>query len=259
MSLSSIPHLSLGTSILTIFLVCLALVMLRGIARMLTGTFILALSGWVGLVTWHHSPELSYQAFGKPVGAILFGLPIVAFGCTFFTLIKFVRFAVTPFEQFRSDERRRTSVISGLLVALVPTLTLFILSAGLLHHFSSVEELRAYATGSESTNRIRVFFLNCKSSLDRIVPASVMHKLDPVTDPARMEIARLVTSRSKTNPPPVIDPETGELYPRAIIVDEPELQNLAREEKYGTLIRHPVLTKALDDPMVQSLLKTVKP
>jgi hypothetical protein len=38
-------------------------------------------------------------------------------------------------------------------------------------------------------------------------------------------------------------------------VDDPELQKLARQGKFGTLLRHPLLTKALEDPKLQALLK----
>ena len=51
-----------------------------------------------------------------------------------------------------------------------------------------------------------------------------------------------------------MNPRTGEPIPRAIIVDEPVLQKLAREGKFDTLLRHPLLTKALADPKIQKLL-----
>jgi len=57
---------------------------------------------------------------------------------------------------------------------------------------------------------------------------------------------------------PVIDPKTGKPIPRAIIVDDPELQGLAREGKFGSLLRHPMLTKALNDPQLKAFLKDLK-
>jgi hypothetical protein len=52
----------------------------------------------------------------------------------------------------------------------------------------------------------------------------------------------------------VIDPETGLPYPRAIIVDDPELADLAREGRFSTILRHPLLSEALKDPLVRKAL-----
>jgi hypothetical protein len=52
----------------------------------------------------------------------------------------------------------------------------------------------------------------------------------------------------------VTDPQTGRPYPRAIIVDDPELMDLAREGRFSTLLRHPLLSEALKDPMIRQAL-----
>ena len=82
-----------------------------------------------------------------------------------------------------------------------------------------------------------------------------MKALDPLAEPSRLALAKLVTVQAESPLEPVIDPRTGKPIPRAIIVEDSELQTLAREGKFGTLLRHPLLTKALNDPKVQALIK----
>ncbi len=91
--------------------------------------------------------------------------------------------------------------------------------------------------------------------MEAAVPESLLKMLDPLTDPSRLNLAKLVASQTDSSPTPVIDPRTGKPIPRAIIVEDRELQNLARDGKFGTLLRHPLLTKALADPKLQKLLR----
>lgn len=260
MSLESIPHLSLGASLLIIFLICVGLVLLRGMARILIGSIIVAASAWVASATWQLSPTLCYELLGKSDGILVLILPVIAFTLSFWFLIKAVRFLLRPLEMFQSGERPKTSIVTGLFVAVIPTIVLFLIAASLIHHFGTVEEVRSYAKSShlEKSSPTQGYLHSFKSSLVSILPDSWIRKLDPMTDPDRVKAAKLVTQRSHSNPTPIIDPETGEPYPRAIIVDDPELQNLARQGKFGALIRHPLLTKALDEPSVQKILEHLK-
>lgn len=260
MSFDSIPHLSLGTAVLVMFAVSVGMVLLRGMARILAGSVILAISGWLGLKSWHLAPEFSYQIFGKPVETLHIILPIVTFAVSFWMLVKTLRFILSPFDSLLSDDKPRTSILTGLIVAIIPTAILFLITASLLHHFGAVEEIRAFAAKEETRkpDSVHRFIQNAKTSLDAILPAPLLRRLDPMTDPERIHAAKLVTRRSTRQPTPVIDPQTGQPYPRAIVVDDPALQNLAREGKFGTLLRHPILTKGLQDPTVRSVLRHLK-
>ena len=64
-------------------------------------------------------------------------------------------------------------------------------------------------------------------------------------------LAKEITARASERREPAIDPATGKPIPRAIIVEDPELQSLAREGKFGTLLRHPLLSKWLENPKSQ--------
>lgn len=260
MSLESIPHLSLGASLLIIFLICVGLVLLRGMAKILVGSLIVAASAWAALITWQLSPTLCYELLGKSDGILVLILPIIAFALSFWLLVKALRFLLLPFEMLQSDQRPKTSIITGLLVAVIPTFVLFLIAASLVHHFGTVEEVRSFAKSSQSakSGQLQGYLHSFKTSLDSILPDSWIRKLDPMTDPDRVKAAKLVTHRSHRVPTPIIDPETGQPYPRAIVVDNPELQKLARQGRFGALIRHPLITKALDDPNVRKILEQLK-
>lgn len=257
MSLESIPHVSLGASLLIIFLICVGLVLLRGMAKILVGSVIVAASAWVAWMTWQLSPILCFKLLGKSDGILVLILPVIAFALSFWLILTALRFLLLPFEMFQSDQRPKTSLLTGLLVAVIPTFVLFLIAASLIHHFGTVEEVRAFAK-SEKNGKAQSYLHSFKTSLDSILPDSWMRKLDPMTDPDRVKAAMLVTHRSHREPTPIIDPETGHPYPRAIVVDDPELQNLARQGRFGALIRHPLLTKALDEPNVRKILDQLK-
>jgi hypothetical protein len=251
-----IPHLSLGTTALVVFAICVAWILLRGIGRMLRGAAFFAASCWAGLTIFHFTPELCHSLFGKSHSVLLIALPLLAFFATFWVLHQGCTLLLLPFRALQTEPRTRPSLITGLLFAIFPAAILFFLSASVLHHFGAIEEIRAFSAvpNAERPDRLRVFVRDCKSSLDHILPEEILRYLDPATDPTRVMTAKLVTRRSQQTHEPIIDPSTGKPYPRAIIVDDPELQMLAREGKFGTLLRHPVLTKASKDPVVQKIL-----
>jgi hypothetical protein len=261
MSPDSIPQISLGTAVLVIFLVCAGIVMLRGMTRMLIGTGVLALSAWIGFVVWQKAPALSIEWYGKPLGFITTGLPVAAFLGSFFLIRRIAKAVASPFGEKTGPNANRPrsfiGLVARLLLALIPTALICLIGAIYIHHTGSIAEIRAFAekksgSGEPVPTKRRQ---NLKDSVGRALPESWLRFLDPLADPARLTLAKVITARSDTPPAPAIDPATGKAIPRAIIVDDPDLQTLAREGKFGTLLRHPLLTKALDDPKVQALLK----
>ena len=91
--------------------------------------------------------------------------------------------------------------------------------------------------------------------IEDALPESWIRTLDPLAQHNRLTLAKLIATQSESRLNPVINPQTGKPIPRAIIVDDPDLQNLAREGKFSTLLRHPLLTEALADPKIQKLLR----
>jgi hypothetical protein len=263
MSPDSIPQLSLGTAALIIFLVCAVFVMLRGMTRMIVGTVVLALSAWIGFEVWQNAPTLSVEWFGKSIGLVTTGLPIASFLTSFFLIRKIAKAIARPFGK-STDEQKPSSPITRLafrlLLALIPTSLIWLIGATLIHHTGSIAEVRAFSEktiGIEEPTPAK-FSQRLKSSVEDALPESWLAFLDPLAEPSRLTLAKAITARSDSPHKPVIDPRTGQAIPRAIIVDDPELQNLAREGKFGTLLRHPLLTKALNDPQLKALLKDLQ-
>ncbi len=259
--MDSLSNLSLGTAALAIFALCAVYVMLRGIARVLIGTAVLGVSAWLAFLTWQAAPALSVDWFGKSFGLITTGLPVAVFVLTFVAIRLVLRWIRRPFGD-ETDELPEKSgaslfkVVVLLGIALIPTLILLAIGVGFVHHTASVQELRDFARQArEGSGPGRAPYLQTlKVSIEKTVPKDWLKTLDPLADPSRLRLAKWVTLQSKPQPEPEIDPATGKPIPRAIIVDDPALRELARQQKFGTLLRHPVITKALEDPKVRKLI-----
>ncbi|MES2438836.1 MAG: hypothetical protein V4584_07210 [Verrucomicrobiota bacterium] len=259
MSPDSIPQLSLGTAALIIFAVCAGFVLLRGMTRMVVGTVVLSLSAWIGFRVWQQAPTLSIDWTGKSMPWIVNGLPVLAFVISFFLIRKIAKTISRPFGKSDDEEKPRSIIRTAfrLLLALIPTSLIWLVGATLVHHTGAIAEVRAYSEKSNGSHESTPdgFVQRLKSSIEAALPESWIAALDPLAQPSRLNLAKLIASHSDSPLTPVIDPRTGKPIPRAIIVDDPDLQNLAREGKFGTLLRHPLLTKALADPKLQKLLR----
>jgi hypothetical protein len=264
MSPESIPQISLGTAVLAIFAACAGFVMLRGMTRMLVGTLVLALSAWIGFIVWQKAPAISFEWFGKPVGWLTTAVPVAAFLVSFFLIRKIAKAAASPFSNPQNHgEKSRSSIIrlaTLFLLALIPTSLICLIGAIIIHHTGSIAEIRAFAETNPGVGEATParFSQNLKDSVEHALPESWLRFFDPLAHPARLALAKAITARSDRPLEPEIDPSTGRPIPRAIIVDDPDLQKLARDGKFGTLLRHPLLTKALEDPKAQALLKELK-
>jgi hypothetical protein len=249
----SLPSLSLGTAALAIFVVCAGFVLLRGMTRMIIGTVILGISTGVGFWVWQRVPSLASDWIGKSPAWITTAVPIAAFFITFFLLRKIVQIITKPFgkSSAAAPPRSLTMKVVMLLFALVPTSLISLAGITLIHHQGSVAEVRKYSETCRGvpTPPTDSFAGRLKSTIESALPTAWITALDPLTQPSRIALAKLITAQ------PVTDPDTGKPIPRAIIVDDPELQALAREGNFGTLLRHPRLTKALADPKIQKLLR----
>ena len=263
MTPDTIPQISLGAAALVIFLMCATFILLRGMLRVLVGVSVLAISAWVAFSVWQKAPAVSLVWFGKPLPAVIAGLPLAAFAASFFLLRLLAGAVVRPFGRPREEEasagRKSGRLSAALLWALIPAALICLIGATLIHHTGSIAEVRAFAekTVGISDPTPAKYSHRLTSSIAAALPARWLRFLDPLADPARLALAKLITARADAPLEPVIDPTTGQPIPRAIVVEDPELQNLAREGKFATLLRHPLLTKALEDPQIQQLLKNL--
>jgi hypothetical protein len=243
-------QLSLGSAALVVFIVCAVLVFLRGMLRILIGSAVIAASVYAALWAVREAPSLAIRYTGEPRAWISTALPIVAGLLTFFLLRFLIRFVVKP----GGEKPTLGSRFAGLFLALIPAALLCLAGALLVHHFGSVAELRTYAEKSTSggQSKVTTFTRDLKKSLEKAVPSSWLAFLDPATDHARLTLAKLIARQE--NASPKAEPPKEEPILRAIVVDEKELRALAREKRYGTLLQHPKIDKALADPRVQKAL-----
>ena len=245
--MDSLPEISLGTAALIIFGCCAGYMLLRGIARTIVNAASLTFSAWVGFRIWQQTPSLAVAWFGKTPEFILIGLPVAAFVVTLFLLRKVIGCFLKPVPPLSEDVAPRTGgqFFFRLLITLIPAALLFLIAATFIHHAGSVAEIR------DSTNP--GWAGKMKKSLTADIPAEMMDWLDPMASEPRLHLAKLIAANSRPLEP-VIDPETGKPYPRAIIVDDPELLGLAREGRFSTLLRHPLLSDLMEDPHIRKAL-----
>ncbi len=259
-NLAALPQISLGTAAVLIFGVCLTYILLRGVGRMLVGTAMLTVSALLGLITWQKGPEISMAVFNKSVGFITTGLPIIVFVVSFILIRIALKWIANPFggeDKAPLKDRRGLSkfrLMALLGFALIPTLIIMLLASGLIHHKASIDELRQRA--GQDANAGKTWAQELKASIQTLIPNRLLSAIDPYAEKSRMALAKWVSDKAnkKEELEPAIDPETGKVIPRAIIVEDAELERLAREQKFGTLLRHPVITKALEDPEVRKLV-----
>jgi len=246
----SVPQLSLGSAALLVFIICAVLVFLRGMLRILIGSAVIAASIYAGLWAVREAPSLGIRYTGEPRAWISTALPIVVGLLTFFVLRFLIRFVVKP----GGEKRTLGSRFAGVFLALIPAALLCLAGALLVHHFGSVAELRTYAERSagEGQSKAASFTRDLKKSLEKTIPSSWLAFLDPATEHARLALAKLIARQE--NASAKAEPPKEEPILRAIVVDEKELRALAREKRYGTLLQHPKIDKALADPRVKKAL-----
>lgn len=254
--MDALPEISLGTAALIIFGICAGYMLIRGIARTIVNTACLTLSAWVGFRVWQQAPSLAIDWFGKPSELVATGLPVAAFLGAYLVLRKIVGFFRAPLPRPAEEVVPRSGgqLVFRLLITLVPTALLCLIAATFIHHASSVAEIRDSAEAGSPVPADPGIAGRLKHSLSVAVPEKLMDWLDPLTTEPRLHLAKMIASSPNKPLEPVINPETGRPYPRAIIVDDPELLDLAQKGRFSTLLRHPLLSEALKDPLIRQAL-----
>lgn len=250
-----LSQLNLGTAALLIFVLCAGFVVIRGIWRMLLGTVVLAASAGAAFYVWQHGAEWSLSLLGKPSGFLTVALPVIVFIVAMVVLRKIIQFVASPFTGSGDQAPRSfTNLPMRLVVALIPAGLLWLVGATLVHHAGTIAEIRGEANPAAPVSDTSAFLQRMKTSVESALPADWLKFLDPLSEPSRVALAKLIAAQATPEYEPVIDPATGQPIPRAILVDDPALDGLAKDRDFATLLRHPNLTKILNDPKVQALL-----
>ncbi len=254
--MDTLPEISLGTAALIIFGCCAGYMFIRGIARTIVNAACITLSAWVGFRIWQQAPSLAIDWFGKPSEMVATGLPIAAFLCTLLVLRKVIGFFRAPVPRSSEDVAPRSGgqLAFRLLITLIPAALLCLTAATFVHHASSVAEIRDSAESGSAAPSDPGLAGRLKHSLSVAVPEKLMDWLDPLTTEPRLRLAKMIAASPNKPLESVINPVTGKPYPRAIIVDDPELVDLAREGRFSTILRHPLLSEALKDPLIRQAL-----
>jgi len=269
--IESLPQISLGTAAIGIFLACAFYVIIRGMIRMMVGTLVIAASAWVGFRAWGYAPELSIQWMGHLSALVIYGLPVAVFLFAFILLRLVLQTITRPlaersdeYEEDRFDPRR---MVLRLPLLLIPTGLILLIGSVVVHHLGALEEIRIAASGGASGEEEiadPTYLGKLKASITRTIPETWLSRLDPSTSPDRLGLAKLIAIQESaecgsSKLEPVIDPETGRAIPRAVIVEDPELQDLARDRSFAFLLRHPRLEQALEEPEVRRWIEMLRP
>jgi hypothetical protein len=257
-----VPVVTLGVGALIVIALCMAIAAAWGAVRLLLGVGLLAAGVLSGFWVWQHGPDL-VNPWINPVPAwLVSGMAAAAGLMVFFALRSVLVWIAHPFGSKDSGNGGSKGPVSraiSMVFSLVPAAVLCFLGALLIRHFGSVSELKAYAASQsgEIAKPASLRLADLKNTIDKTLPAGWFERLDPLTNDARLAIAKWITSRPQPEPEPEIDPATGKPIPRAIPVPDPELQKLAREGRYSTLLRDPRIDTALKNPETRRAVRII--
>jgi hypothetical protein len=262
LDLETIPQISLGTAALLIFAACALLAMLRGFLRMLLGSLVLCASGFVAYGTWRHTPAIAGNLGGAETPWISVAAPLVAGFATLLVLRLVMRFIARPAGKNGSEiaaENRRSPVrwAFTLLFSLIPAAVLWFSGATALRNIGSVAEIRRFVDGEEGSSTRSVFLAELKSAIDRALPQDWFEKVDPLSDEARVTLAKLI-ALGDASPPPKAIPVMEEPELRSLIANDPGLRELARAGRYADILRDPRLDHVMANPDLRRLLSNLR-
>lgn len=253
--MEALSQISLGAAVLLIFAVCAVYMLIRGLLKTITNISILGLSVWIGFLTWQKAPSLAIQWTGQTSPIITTGLPVLTFILSFILIRKILRFFFTPIstqpEEY-DDAPPPRSFVGKLFVTFIFATVLCLIAAAVLHHFTSVAEIRDHVKNGDSKNDLPGYAVRLKSSLMSAIPVSLMDKLDPLASEPRVQLAKMIAENSRK--PLSTETEATTDQEQAAILKDPELISLAKKGRFSTLLRHPLLTKAINDPLVKMAL-----
>ena len=256
LNLNSIPQISLGTAALVIFCACAGLALLRGILRIASGALILSLSILVGFWTWRQAPDIGSQWFAPPPNWLPFALPAASFAVTLVVLRYAARLIASPVDTpaTRSPIKR----VFAVFASLVPAALLWLVIATIVHHAGSIAEIRAFVekTSGAGETTPSAFVERLKDSIEHAVPESWIAAIDPMANHDRLTLAKLLSVEKSELPPKAI-PVLDEPAIRAITINKTQLRALAHDKRFGAVLRHPDLDKALRNPEVRRALDKI--
>lgn len=263
LNLESIPDISLGTAALLVFGAIASLAVLRGLLRILWGTLVLCAAGFLAFLAWRHTPALAHEVLGSEARWPSIVVPAVVFLLAFFLLRAVGRFLVHPLgnaDEESAEKNRRSPArwAATLLLSLIPTALLWFSGATLLRHFGSIAEVKAFASSidDQPVPDRAAFLAKLKDRIEQSIPAEWFESVDPLSDRARVNLAKLL-ALGDSEPPKAI-PVMEEDEVRALVLGDPELRRLAAQGRYSEILRDPRLDRVLENPDLRATLRELE-
>lgn len=253
---ASIPELSLGAAAVVIAGGCAALAAARGLARLLLGTGMFAASVLAGFWMWQHGPALVRGWVNPPPPGLTASAAAATAVLSFLLLRRLLRTLADPLGHGqRPGPPRRPGTIRRALAALaslLPAALLCFVAAALVRHAGTISELKTFAeapAATTTTHPAPTYLTRLKYAIESAIPPAWFHRIDPLADDARLALAKWIVARPGTPPDdPPRDPASGQPVPRALIVEHPDLLDLARRGRYADILRDPRLDAAIRGP-----------
>lgn len=252
LDLDTIPQVSLGTAALLISGACALLVIVRGLFRILLGSLVLCASGFAAYLTWKNTPLMTQDGSLHWVSFV----PAAVVGLLVLFLLRWaMRFLSKPFggkDEVEAGKRSPLRWVVTLVLSLVPTSVLLMGGATALRSIGSVAEIQKFVDGNSTTDR-SAFFAALKTSIDKFLPEDWFKKIDPLSDEARVTLAKLI-ALGDSEPPPKAIPVLDEPQVRALIEHDPQLRALAKARRYADILKDPRLDNVVADPDLRQML-----
>jgi hypothetical protein len=251
----TLPQIGLGTAVLLVFATIVALVVLRGVVRMMWGLAQLVLAGAAALWVWHHGPPAAVADLtaSLPLGAV----SAAAAGLTLLLGQGFTRLLRAllrdPLEDAGS-RRSPTRWAVSLLLSLVATLIVCLGTAIGLHHFGIGAEIEAYLESRESNPASPAdpgLLARWRQQVESVVPARWLSPTDPATEEARLRLIKQMAAAERST---TLDDLPGGPWLRDWLRAHPELRDQLQRGRYAEAMRDPAIDALLADPALREIL-----
>lgn len=248
--MNSFSEMSVGGFVLVIGVICAVFALLRGIFRIVMATLMLAAAVLVGYWVWMETPGMAQRIIDHPPVWAPFVLPAVAGFATFCTLQNVLRILLKPFGSRATAPRSFGGKMISLVLSLVPTSLICVAVATAVRHMGAIQEMEQPTIPHTATL--------LKQTIDQYIPPAWMQRLDPLTDPERITLAKLISMASDEHIPRAIPVDEAGILQQGVMAD-PRLLELGKEKRFSDLLRDPAIEKALADPRIkQTLLDLIR-
>ncbi len=243
--MGSTPEMSVWGFVVVVACVFGVFALMKGVLRILLASVMLAASLFVGYWVWMETPDFGSRMMANPPLWVSAILPAVAAAVTYALLQKILRFVLRPFGNSGVAPTSFAGRLFSVIFSFVPTSLICVAVAVAVRHVSAMQEIK-----NPTQNHVATLW---KKTIDEHIPPAWLQRLDPLTDPERITLAKLVAMASEEHIPRAI-PVTEEAYMQEKVLADPHLRELGKDKKFSEILRDPSVERALADPRVQKVI-----